>query len=192
MAWAPDYSTTERVRNYLNIDDGSDDLFISAWVTAVSRNIDSHCSRQFGKVAALEERYFTPAWDRRAGVWFVDIDDLHSSTGLVISTDDATAVTEYTLLPRNAAALGRPYERIKIESCTGELAIQSAAWGWAAVPPSIESGLWLQAARLAARRDSPFGVAGSPSVGSEVRLLAQLDPDFRVVLKPFVRRWWAA
>jgi hypothetical protein len=193
MAWAPDYSTTERVRNYLNIDDGSDDVFIGAWITAVSRNIDNHCGRQFGNVAAAEERYFTPVWDRRSCAWFAPIDDLRSATGLVVLHEDGTTVaTDYTLLPRNAPALGRPYERIKLESCTGEVAMESDQWGWAAVPPSIEVAMWLQAARLAARRDSPFGIAGSPSVGNELRLLAQLDPDFRVALKPFVRKWWAA
>jgi hypothetical protein len=191
MVWAPDYSTTERVRNYLNIDDGADDVFIGAWITAVSRNIDNHCGRQFGTVDAAEERYYTPVWDRRAGKWYVTIDDLRAVTGLTIARDDATAVTEYTLLPRNAPAIGRPYERITLESCTGELAIESAFWGWSTPAPSVEVALWLQAARLAARRDSPFGIAGSPSTGSEIRLLAQLDPDFRIALKPFVRKWWA-
>jgi hypothetical protein len=194
MAWAPDYTTVERLRNYLNIDDGSDDTFLQVWITAVSRNVDSHCGRQFGKVDTADVRYFRPQWDRRARVWTMPIDDLYSSAGLLIRKDDASLVAAdgYTLLPRNAAVLGRPYDRIKIESCTGELELESAFWGWSSVPPSIEAAMWLQAARLAARRDSPFGVAGSPSAGNEIRLLARLDPDFVVALKPFVRKWWAA
>lgn len=192
MAWAPDYTTVERLRNYLNIEDGSDDVFLSAWISAVSRNVDNHCGRQFGKVEALEERYFTPQWDRRRSAWYVPIDDLRSTSGLVITKDDATTVADYQLLPRNAPALGRPYDKIRLESCTGEIAMLSEFWGWASVPPSIETAMWLQASRLNARRNSPFGVAGSPSAGSEIRLLAKLDPDFLVVLKPYVRKWWAA
>ena len=48
----------------------------------------------------------------------------------------------------------------------------------------------LQASRLAARRDSPFGVAGSPDAGSEMRLLARVDPDVAVALEPYRRRIW--
>jgi hypothetical protein len=62
------------------------------------------------------------------------------------------------------------------------------------VPPSIPAALLLQASRLNKRRDSPFGIAGSPSAqgAGEVRLLARLDPDFITTLKPYVRKWWAA
>jgi hypothetical protein len=49
----------------------------------------------------------------------------------------------------------------------------------------------LQASRLDFRRVAPAGVAGSPETGSEVRLLARVDPDVAVSLKDYIR-WWAA
>jgi hypothetical protein len=45
----------------------------------------------------------------------------------------------------------------------------------------------LQASRFYARRDSPYGVAGSPDLGSEVRLLSKVDPDVAVSLADYVR-----
>lgn len=195
MTWAPDYASTQTVRTYLNVDDNADgiDTFIALWITAVSRNIDTFCGRQFGVVASVEERYYTPVWDRRDQRWYATIDDLQTTAGMSIVDDDGTAVdvADCVLLPRNNPQKGRPYERIELPAATGEVAV-TALWGWTAVPSSVTVGLLLQAARLAARRDSPFGIAGSPSEGSELRLLAQLDPDFRTTLTPFRRKWWAA
>ena len=193
MTWAPDYSTAAIVKNYLGIDDNVDqvDTFIALWITAVSRNVDDHCGRQFGRVAALEERYYTPVWDRRDQCWYATVDDVQDLTGAAIEDENGTAVTDYVMLPRNAAAKGKPYEQIKLTSATGEIAA-SMLWGWNAQPAGVTVGLLLQAARLNARRDSPFGIAGSPAQGSEIRLLAQLDPDFKTTLKPLVRDWWAA
>jgi hypothetical protein len=181
------------VKSYLDITENGADAFIDLWITAVSRNVDSHTGRQFGRVAALEERFYTPVWSNHDDAWFVDIDDVQDATGLTVVDEDAAAVdaADYVLLPRNAVALGRPYERLKLSAWTGEVAVE-ALWGWTAVPSAVVAALLLQAARLNARRDSPFGIAGSPAAGTEVRLLAQLDPDFRTVLRPLVRHWWAA
>lgn len=190
MTWAPDYVTAALLKSYLRIGDAVDDAFIALWITTVSRNVDDFTHRQFGK-ATLEARTYSSVWDRRAGVYVAEIDDLQDLTGLSITAGgNLLTASDYTLHPRNNAVLGKPYLRIHT-SAGGDL-VPTAAWGWNAVPAAVSTGLLLQAARLAARRDSPFGVAGSPSEGSEIRLLAQLDPDFRTSLKPLVRDWWAA
>jgi hypothetical protein len=44
----------------------------------------------------------------------------------------------------------------------------------------------MQASRLLSRRDAPFGIAGSPEMGSEMRLLAKLDPDVDLLVQPYV------
>jgi hypothetical protein len=199
VTWAPDYCTSAELKSYLRIDDTADDTLVALWVTTVSRNVDDFCGRQFGKVASAEDRYYPTFYDRPEGAWFAELDDLQDTTGLTFADKNGTAVTVatttadgYTLLPRNAAAKGKPYERVKLTGWTGGELTAHGLWGWTAVPSAVKSGIFLQAARLAARRDSPFGIAGSPSEGSEVRLLAQLDPDFRTSLMPLVRSWWAA
>lgn len=191
VTWQPDYVTAAELKEYLHIGDNADDAFIAVWVTTVSRNVDDHCGRQFGKVASAEERYYTPFYDRHEKAWFVNIDDLQDTTGMTVVDENGAAVTDYVLLPRNAAVKGRPYEQLRLTSGTGELTAE-ASWGWNAAPSAVKTGVFLQGARLAARRDSPFGISGSPSEQGEIRLLAQLDPDFRTSLKPLVRKWWAA
>lgn len=191
MTWQPDYCTSAELKSYLNISDSADDAFVALWITTASRNVDDYCGRQFGQVAIAEARTYTPQWDRHLCKYVTDIDDLQDTTGLAIVDSNSDTVTDYTLEPVNASQKGRPYERITTTTRTGDLT-PTALWGWSSVPSAAKVGLLLQAARLNSRRNSPFGVAGSPMEGSQVRLLAQLDPDFRTSLKPFVRNWWAA
>lgn len=196
MVWKPDYVTTPELKSYLEIDSADDDAFIALWITASSRNVDTHCSgpalRQFGNAAGIVTReYSAPTWDRKIGAYVYTIDDLYATDGLVVLDADGTAVTDYTLEPVNALADGMVYERLVTSTTCGKLSISTQRWGWSAVPSSVKVGLHLFAARLSARRGSPFGVAGSPSDGSEIRLLAKLDPDMITVLKPFRRKWWA-
>jgi hypothetical protein len=191
VTWAPDYTTRALLKSYLRIEDTADDAFIDQWITAVSRNVDDHCGRQFGQVAAPELRQYVGTWDPHLCAWIYSIDDLFDITGFTVVTTAAVAVTSYDLYPLNAAPRGKPYTQLRTTVGGGGRLTMLGPWGWPETPASIPTAMHLQAARLAARRDSPFGVAGAPSEGSELRLLAQLDPDFRTVLKPYVRRWWA-
>ena len=130
-----------------------------------------------------------------------------TSTGLVVKVDTAldgtyattVAASGYTLRPRNAAPAGVPWTEVLIPQTSvstfvgGAETVQvTARWGWAGIPDSVRQACLLQASRLLSRRDSPYGVAGSPEVGSELRLLARLDPDVAVALEPYRRRVWAA
>jgi hypothetical protein len=197
VAWKPKYATDELLKDYLQVDSDDDDAFVTLWNATASRNVDGFCGRQFGKVDAPVTRlYRRGAWDSGLGKWVYVIDDLHSTDDLVVTHDDDVPVTGVDFEPLNAAEDGVPYQRVLAPASAGcgPLSFTSPNWGWAAVPESITTGLLLMAARLAARRGSPFGVAGSPSDGSEIRLLARLDPDMIQVLKGggFRRTWWAA
>ena len=200
MTWKPDYITVATLKNYIKVTNDDDDVFMALWVTAVSRNVDDYCGRQFGSVTPVEERTYTPEYDRRTGKWVVEIDDLQNTTGVAFTNSDDVAITDYTFEPVNALVKGMVYERIIVNSGIGSCnsltgaandITGSALWGWTAVPSSVSVGALLQGNRLKARRNSPFGIAGSPTEGSEIRLLAQLDPDFKTALKPYRRNWWA-
>jgi hypothetical protein len=127
------------------------------------------------------------------------VDDFMSVTSLAIASDmDADAVYEQTIddfvkLPLNAAANLRPWTDLQLNEFgsanEGSLRV-TALWGWTAVPDPILEATLLQASRFATRRSSPYGVAGSPDMGNELRLLSKLDPDVKMMLVPF-RRYWA-
>lgn len=203
MAWAPDYVTSAELKSYLDITDTADDAQLALAITAASRAIDTHCGRQFGVVTAAEERFYTARWDRRRSRWVIEIDDLMSTTSFDAQVQDAEgndvgAIDDYVLEPRNAAAKGRPWTSLTVRPTstylpTGardEVAV-TALWGWSAVPTSVKQACLLQASRIFARRNSPYGIAGSPDDGSEMRLLARVDVDVAVILASF-KRWWAA
>lgn len=60
------------------------------------------------------------------------------------------------------------------------------------IPDSIVMACLLQAGRFYKRRDALFGIAGSPEMGNEMRLLAKLDPDVALLVKSAYDMWGAA
>jgi hypothetical protein len=200
VVWAPStYVNLDTLKKYFKMQSNAntvddENLFVSDWSTAVARNVDSFCGRQFGQVATAETRYYKAQWDRNECKSYIEIDDLQDITGFKIyDTDGTTQLTNYKLAPRNAGVKGWPYTQVilpEYRRYDDEVAVLGK-WGWNAIPSSIITATYLHAKRIAARRSSPFGIAGSPQDGSEIRLLAQLDPDFKTTLAPYVRKWYA-
>lgn len=206
MPWAPDYATLAQLRSDLRIPAGdtADDTELTFAITAASRAIDHATNRQFGSVTPVEARHYEGRWDRSWARWVIDVDDIHSSTGLLVAVDDNDdqvfdqSITDYRLAPINAPDTGRPWTQIIVNSdsaiapTAARASVQvTALFGWAAVPETIKAATIRQAARFYYRREAPFGVAGSPSVGSEIRLLSQVDPDVAVMVRPYRRVWGA-
>lgn len=199
MAWKPDYIELDELKTYLRIplDDTQDDDELAINITAASRAVDDHCNRQFGVAAGPVERTYQAWYNAGRALWMVEIDDLMSTVGVTIEVTDVGTVTDYTLEPSNAAADGKPWERLVIGLGSSVQpsgywpyrleVVMSALWGWTTTPPSVTLATRLQASRLGIRRDSPYGVAGSPDSGTEMRLLAKLDPDVAVALRGFRR-----
>lgn len=196
MAWAPDYVTTSDLKTYLSVTDTLDDTLLGVWATAASRAVDRTCNRQFGKVTTPVARTYrrVPVLDQTTGLWTLEVDDLYDATGLLVN-GYALASSSGTLLPDNAPADGRPWTRIGFTawpypSYPGmpQTNVITGLFGWSAVPSQVTAACYLQAARWNFRRNSPAGVAGSPDQGSEVRLLARLDPDVATTLTGLSRR----
>ena len=213
MAWAPDYCTDVQLKSWLRIQDAADDALLAVAITTASRTIDGHCGRQFWKLSSPgATRYYT--WDGAK----VDcrnvllIDDLQTVTDLTVQVDtdgdgdaDVTLTngTDFDFGPRNATADGLPWTRLQLRPNsptawprTANAFIIAAQWGWTAVPSAVVQATLLLAAEIFARRNAPFGVAGSPDLGSEMRLLAKVDPDVVRDLRRYVRSGlpggWAA
>lgn len=190
MAWEIDYVTLVELKDWLriNADDAVDDAVLPTIITAASRAVDGQCNRSFG-LLDTPEAYEAEPWGRTArGWWEIDIPDLMTTTGLTVSVDGSPVAAEaYKLLPADAAWRGRPWEAMRVNGGSCGDVVVTAAFGWSAVPAGVTYAAQQQAQRWASRRDSPFGIAGSPDAGSELRLLARLDPDVAVALSTLAR-----
>lgn len=197
MVWKPDYITTEVLAEYQELDNVvRDPALLQTAVTAASRAVDGFCFRQFGSTEVAEPRFYTPEWRNSYGAWVIECDDFHvAPTEVAI---DRLGDGSYSILATpgdvvpldpNAPQKGEPWGRVLIRPGAGlgiagrrlEARI-TAVWGWAAVPSTVVEATKIQANRVASRRESAFGVAGSPDSGTELRLLARLDPDVQVLL----------
>lgn len=207
MSLIMDYVTVDQLKDRLRTTSAADDADLQMCVTAASRAIDAVCNRRFGQAPAPTVRLFSWQGEMVDGVPAVLIDDVATTTGMVVTLDTAldytysttiTLNTDFDLYPWNAAGDLEPWTAIAMR-CTSSVQIPrrarsvsvTAQWGWAAVPSLIEVACLIQAERWFMRRDSWAGVAGSPDLGSEIRLLKELDPDVQAALQPLVRYWGA-
>lgn len=195
MAWKPNYGTDVEAKGFVRINDAIDDTEIAIINAATSRAIDRSTNRQFGLCDAVEQRLYTPWFDEERWCWIIDCDDFQTTTGLVV-TIAGTVTTDFTKEPVNAAQEGRPWTCLSINARTAATlpigndfeAAVTARWGWTTPPAEVPLAWRLQISRFLSRRDSPYGVAGSPDVGSEIRLLARLDPDVALLLGDVTRK----
>jgi hypothetical protein len=193
MVWKPDYVVLADAKKWVRINDVIDDTELAVIITAACQGINDHCHRQFGKTAGAEERFYTAWFDSERWRWVVDVDDFMSAAGLVV-TIGGVAATGFTKEPVNAAAEGMPWTSLSWDARTAavlptgaefEVSVTANPFGWTAVPASVTLGARLQISRFLARRDSPYGIAGSNE--SQLRLLSHLDPDVSVSLRGLVR-----
>lgn len=190
MAWEPDYVSLDEIKSVLRIEDNIDDVPLAFAVASASRAIDRTAGRQFGSVDSLESRVYIPEWDGSKKEYVLEIDDVQDVTGMVVEADGfVLSADDYSLGPLNADKKNRPWTTIRTSNTVTTVTV-TALFGWSAVPDGVKQACLLQASRIFARKNSPFGVAGSPETGSELRLLNKVDADVEVVLGPF-KRWWA-
>lgn len=195
MAWAPKYITTGELRPYVRLTDNSESIYLDLAVEAASRAVDRFCNRQFGSTASVEQRTFEVMWSPKYGRYRTRVDDIATDTGLVVTVSGSTlSASDYTLLPRDADLKGRPWTQVLTSSATrptlgtGPRTIAvDATFGWSAVPDTIKQAVLLQASRFFADRHAVFGIAGTPEFGTEMRLLARVNPDVELMLLPYRR-----
>lgn len=200
--------------------DTGDDTTLQSALDAAQAQIDKYCDRSFGIDGSVTTRKYTPdypypypnmyypARPGPVGATILIVDPIATTTGLVVATDDNddgtaetswTLNTNYRLEPVNASNLGEPWttmvaiDRAWPRNYRYPAVSVTAKFGWpsASVPGQVKEATLIQAASLWKRKDAPFGVAGSVEFGSEVRLLAKLDPFVESLIRPLRRNWWA-
>lgn len=187
MAWRPDYLTLTAGKDWLRVpaDDTTDDVYVSTLITAASRAIDGKCHRQFGKVTGATTLTYDPVNAvpmLRTRRWRIPIDDVHDPADLTVD-GVALGVGDYVLGPTDAEMNGVPYRWLELTARpVAPIPVRTAGFGWAEVPAGVVAAARLQLNRWFTRRESPYGVAGSPTEGSETRLSARLDVDVATTL----------
>lgn len=198
------YATLLELKGFVGIPsaDTADDTTLTLALDAASLQVDHFCDRTFLAGGVTTRLYTATDSDR------VEIDPISTLTGLVVQTDENddgtfettwTINTDFRMEPANAAAAGEPWTRIvslgtrwfpRLQYRPGVQVTASYGWPGGVAPAPVKNATLIQASRLWKRKDAPFGVAGSVEFGSEVRLLAKLDPDVESLLRPYQRKWW--
>lgn len=194
MAITNGYCTLNELKSALRITDSLDDTLLENAIEAASRRIDNECSRRFYKDQSATARVYT---SDRHDMLFVD--DVSSTTGLVVKIDDdgdgtfettLTLNVDYQIEPLNNLAQGKPVLLLRaldtlfpIASNKRALVEVTATWGWPSVPDAICEATVLLASRQFKRLDSPLGVAGFGDLGAIV--VRRIDPDVAALIEAY-------
>lgn len=166
------YASVNELRSRFRLEDADDDELLEKAIRAASRHIDDLANRRFyADQTATARLYYPRDWYR------VDVDDLWSTTDLIVKLDDGTgtypttiASGDYQLEPLNgvvSGASGWPYDRIRLiianvgwpSYWNRRASVQvTAKWGWAAVPAPVRDACLIEAAELFRTKDAPFGI----------------------------------
>jgi hypothetical protein len=198
VALTNSYCTVAQLRTHLG-DSGSSlstDLLERA-INATSRGVDKYTGRRFWQDSSVQVCTYRP--DDPYVAW---VDDISTTTGLVVKTDttgDGTyattwASTDYQLEPLNASAQDAAYcwwrivaiDRYTFPAADRRPTLQvTAKFGWPATPDEVTEATILRAAALFKRSEAVFGVAGFGDLG--VVRIGRQDPDVVELLGPYRR-----
>ena len=118
MAITNGYATLTEIKNFLSIplSDTADDSLLEGLVESASRSIDKIANRRFYLDTNASARLY-----RAYSNVFVFVDDIGSTTGLVVAIDEdgdgtfettLTLNADYILDPLTSASLGRPFTQL--------------------------------------------------------------------------------
>ncbi len=201
MAITNGYTTLAAMKTFLSITDSADDTILESFIESASRSIDRIANRRFYADAAASARKY-----RAYNDLFVYVDDISSTTGLVVKIDDdgdgtfettLTINTDFLVEPLTAASKDRPFTQLTMVNTTFTWPIfpglfsnglrpgveVTAKYGWPAVPDDIETATQILTADLYKRKDSPGGILGLGDLGA-VRMSA-LGRDVTAMVRAY-------
>lgn len=195
------YITLAGLKNYLKIDDSVEDTLLEQIIESASRSIDRIANRRFYLDGSATARTYRPVGNMR-----VIVDDIGTTTGLILKTDPNssgvyqttfTLNSDYIVEPTNALAKGRPINYLTIVGGTAmSLPVNywpqvevTARWGWPSVPDDIEQATYILSADLYKRKDSIGGVLGLSELGA-IRM-SPLGRDITSMVRAYRREFFA-
>lgn len=207
MAITNGYCTLYNLKAALKIDqsDTTDDAALELAVESASRQIDDLCGkgRKFWQDGTVVARTYYPNANK-----VLLVDDISTTTGLVVkvdTTDDGTFDTtltinaDFILLPLNAAAEFpvQPWEAIKLLDGTisgwqrlssGRPYVEvTAKFGWSAVPDAIERAAVIQAKTIFRSMDTNYQGGYQSGYDGVVYRIPAVDPIARTLIERHIR-----
>ena len=194
------YRSVSELKGWLGLSGSGQDTNLGYALDAATAAIDSYAGRQFDIDGAVVTRLYDCEY-----MDYAEVDDIATSTGLVVKTLNAdgtvnetlTLNTDYYLAPYNADKVEpvMPFTKLimAIEKSGKVLPTEhrqglsvTAKFGFSAVPDAIVQATLIQASRYFQRKNSPMGFSGNPETGQPaVVFLSELDPDVKNLVKPF-------
>lgn len=200
MAIGDPYVSLAELKVLIDKQGADQDQRITDALLGASRGIDKHCGRQFNKAGSVSPRIYRPE-----GTRLVKVDDLHTTTGLIVATDDdddgvyetTWSSSDYQLEPLNGVVDGEPgWPWYTIRAVGGARFPCSASrratvritadWGWASVPEPVKAACRIVAIEAYKLPEAPFGIAGFGDFAMRVRD----NPMARTKLAPYQRHPW--
>lgn len=175
------YATVAEIQARFGIPVGTDSADIERALRSASRSIDKTCGRRFHKDITATPRLYFPDT-----LWCARVDDFHTTTGLVVATDEGNdgtyetvwSASDYQLEPLNGVVDGEggwPFSKIaaigtrtfppRLSNARRAPIQITAQWGWTAIPSGVREACLIVAAELARLKDAPFGVVAYGDFG---------------------------
>ena len=184
MAVVNGYATLAEAKGFLSISDSVDDTLLENMIESASRSIDRIANRRFYLDSTASARQY-----RVSSPVILYTDDIGTTTGLIVQTDDdgdgtfettLTLNTDYIMDPLTALSLGRPFTQVTVVSTSKTFPIfpglfqnglrpgvqVTAKFGWPSVPDDINQACLILTADLYKRKDSPGGILGLGDLGA--------------------------
>jgi hypothetical protein len=184
--------TEDDLKEILGISDAVDDNRLTLAADAATQMVQAYCDRHFVQQATATPRVFVASTP-----WVLEVDDISTTTGLIVKTDEdddgvfetTWAAGDYQLEPLNGKMGGQdwPFDY-------GQAVVQiTARWGWANpdaadhyLPQPVEQAAQIQGVSIFKSADAPLGIAGFGDIGI-MRLRQAMHPVAAALLAPYRR-----
>lgn len=194
------YCSMNDIGERLGISDFDDDVTLEAAITSASRALDMAYGQFWYDAGSASARVFRPSSYCRALV-----DPFHTTTGLIIKTDDdddgvfevTWSASEYELDQFGgdmANMMSAPYDTIHgidrtfpVHGKRRRTLEVTARWGWAAVPQSVHEASKILAVDLWKRKDVAFGIQTGTVEFGGLRIGRDLMAQVQSLMAPFNR-----
>ena len=166
MAVVNGYATLAEAKGFLSISDSVDDTLLENMIESASRSIDRIANRRFYLDSTASARQY-----RVSSPVILYTDDIGTTTGLIVQTDDDGDGTFETTLTLTQITIVSTSNTFPIFPGLFQHGLRpgvqvTARFGWPSVPDDINQACLILTADLYKRKDSPGGILGLGDLGA--------------------------